>query len=188
MRRKLLTIFCFITCLISFAREKSIVVTEKQNNQIVSFIENKGQVSDRFNKPRMDILFSGTAQEMVFHLRKDGISYMLNRIDSWKKDNLSMGFPIGDNEGSVPDKRTVYQVDINWLNCNTSAQIIKGNALAGYNNYYLEVCPNGVHEVKSFKDVTYRNLYEGIDLKWYQKNGTLKYDYLVAAGTDYKQI
>ncbi|MBL7912153.1 MAG: gliding motility-associated C-terminal domain-containing protein [Bacteroidia bacterium] len=154
----------------------------------ISFKENKGQVSDQFYKLRPDILFSGTDGQLVFHLKNNGISYQLNRVDSWKKqDGMA---PIRHSKGieAQPDQITVYRLDINWLNANTNALIKKGEALEGFDNYYLEACPQGALNVKSYKNIIYQQLYSGIDLKWYEKNGNLKYDYMVAAGADHKQI
>jgi hypothetical protein len=42
--------------------------------------------------------------------------------------------------------------------------------------------------VKSYTDVTFKNLYAGVDVKWYEKNGELEYDFIVAPNTDYTKI
>src|SRR5690606_27161590 len=68
------------------------------------------------------------------------------------------------------------------------ANIICGGIRAGYENYYNEVCAAGVLKVRSHENVTYENLYDGINLKWYAKNHELKYDYEVSAGANYQQI
>ncbi len=196
MKQLYKTALLAITCTLSF----NINAGSKPNTQEglrakasndINFTENKGQVCDQNYKPRPDVLYSGTDGQLVFHLKNNGISYQLNRIDSWKKrENIShRKTPTELKDTSlVPDQSTIYRLDINWLNANTKAAITKGDALEGYNNYYLEQCPNGALNVKSYSDVTYQNIYIGIDLKWYQKDGHLKYDYLVAAGADYKQI
>ena len=157
-----------------------------KEQKAISFTENKGQVHDQNNNARPDILFGGTDGNLVFHLKRNGISYQLGRIDSWKKDkSLTLD---KETELKAPDQSTIYRLDINWLNANANANITKGKTYEGYGNYYLENCPNGALNVKSYENITYQNLYKGIDLKWYQKNGTLKYDYLVAPGANYKQI
>ena len=56
------------------------------------------------------------------------------------------------------------------------------------NNYYLASCPDGALNVKSYAGVVYKDIYKNIDLHYYEKKGTLKYDYIVAPGADYKQI
>jgi len=164
-----------------------------KNNSAISFTENKGQIHDQNYKLRPDVLFGGSDGNLVFHLKNNGISYQLNRVDTWKKEsdlikNHADAKIQKDEEKLVADQSTIYRLDINWLNANTNAEVTKQNPLDGFNNYYLENCPNGALNVKSYQQITYQNIYEGIDLKWYEKDGRLEYDYLVSAGADYKQI
>ena len=58
---------------------------KKQPTSGISFTENKGQVCDQNYKPRPDVLFSGTDGQITFHLKNDGISYQLKRVDTWKE-------------------------------------------------------------------------------------------------------
>ena len=159
----------------------------------ISFTENKGQIHDQNYKSRPDVLFGGSDGNLVFHLKNNGISYQLNRVDTWKKEsdlikNHADAKIQKDEEKLVADQSTIYRLDINWLNANTDIEVTKQKPLAGFNNYYLENCPNGALNVKSYQQITYQNIYDGIDLKWYEKDGHLEYDYLVSAGADYKQI
>ena len=157
---------------------------------IVSFTENKGQISDQNYNPRPDVLFSGAANGLTFHIRKDGISYQTSRVDSWKEqdENLPEGMVEEGKLDSVPDQMTIYRTDINWLGFNKDYTIESGEAKAGFNNYYLPSCPEGAMNVKSYSDVTFKNLYAGVDVKWYEKNGELEYDFIVAPNTDYTKI
>lgn len=160
-----------------------------QETPRIGFKENKGQVSDQFYKPRTDILFSGSTGNMTFHLKNNGISYQLSRIDKWEKRNPMLRSPSGENqEDLVPSDMTIYRLDINWINSNSSALIQKEEALPSYTNYYTTSCPQGALNVKSYSQILYKNIYPGIDLKWYENSGDLKYDYYVAAGADYKAI
>jgi len=164
-----------------------------KTNAGISFTENKGQIHDQNYKSRPDVLFGGSDGNLVFHLKNNGISYQLNRVDTWKKESdlstKKAGFENAEAETKlVADQRTIYRLDINWLNANTDAEVTKQNPLDGFNNYYSENCPNGALNVKSYQQITYQNIYDGIDLKWYEKDGHLEYDYLVSAGADYKQI
>ncbi|WP_317896984.1 DUF7948 domain-containing protein [Aurantibacillus circumpalustris] len=159
-------------------------------NKQFSFNENKGQISDQNFKQRPDILFSGTFGTLDFYLKADGISYQMNRIDSWVKEKTPLYRPMDKGKGdrTMPSQRSTYRIDINWLNSNSNHEILKGEPLAGFENYYGETCPNGAVNVKNYKSILYKNIYSGIDLKWYESNGILKYDYYVAANTNYKQI
>ncbi|HTF02532.1 MAG TPA: SBBP repeat-containing protein, partial [Bacteroidia bacterium] len=183
-------IFCFVSSFL-FGQTTDAKITPEgftpQTNSSLSFKENKGQVGDQNSQPRPDVLFSGTDGKMVFHLKNNGISYQLSRVDSWKEENSA---PTKTVEGkkTVPDQITVYRLDVSWLNTNTNATVTKGEAQERSDNYYTAVCPDGVTGVKSYSEITYQNIYTGIDLKWYQKDGSLKYDYIVAPGADYKHI
>jgi hypothetical protein len=150
----------------------------------IFFKENKGQVCDQKYTPRADILFSGYNDGFSFFLKGNGISYQLQRIDNWKEEQNIRTKEIN----KIIDQVSFYRIDVEWLNANSNTNISKGEALGGYNNYYLEQCPNGVLEVMSYKSITYRQLYKGIDLKWHVNEGNLKYDYLIGIGADYKQI
>lgn len=158
---------------------------EEQKTIGIAFTENKGQVVDQNYNARPDVLFGGQNKGLTFHLRNNGISYQLNRIDSWKEEE---DHKTKEKRKKV-DQQTIYRIDINWLNANTRSLIQKKGVYDGVNNFYTEGCPEGgALNVRSYKEVTYQSLYTGIDLKWYEKNGELKYDYLCAAGSDYKQI
>lgn len=156
----------------------------------IAFTENKGQVSDQNNKSRPDVMFSGLTNGMVYHLRNNGISYQLNRIDSWKTPSEMEGMPAHktNNENKIPDQTTVYRLDINWKGINNDYTIQHENALEGINNYYLANTAEGLKDVKSYEGVFYNNIYNGINLHYYNKNNILKYDYIVAPGANYKQI
>lgn len=157
----------------------------------VLFKENKGQVYDQNYNPRPDVLFSGVSGNLVYHLKNRGVSYQLSRVDEWKElDNFS--HPSEQNllseKKKIASKTTTYRVDINWLNANPNFIIKKGDATAGCENYYTSNCKNGITDVKSYKEITYQNIYHGIDIKWYQKEGVLEYDFIIQSGADYKQI
>jgi len=156
----------------------------KSNKQELSFTENKGQVYDQNNNPRPDVLFSGTNNGMVFHLKKNGVSYQLHKVLKWKEHEDEKT----NQKSSIASETGIYRVDINWLNANSNVQIERGAPLEGFNNYYLSHCPDGALNVKSYQNITYKNIYDRIDLKWYEKNGVLEYDFIVAPNSDYNQI
>jgi Secretion system C-terminal sorting domain len=159
---------------------------QKTLNSQVRFTENKGQVRDQNGQPRPDVLFSGESEGMVFHVRKDGISYQLTRIDSWKTDT---GSNVKKSNKKLPDQTSIYRVDLNWLDFNPNYQIEKMASLEGYSNYYN--VPEGVEPalfVKSFEGIRFVNLYPGIDLVLYTKDNHLEYDFEVRAGADYQAI
>jgi hypothetical protein len=150
----------------------------------ISFMENKGQIHDQNDKPRPDVLFGAMAGNMAFHLKTTGVSYQLTRVNSYKE----VEDPKTNLMRNEIDQQTIYRVDLSWLNANLNLRTTTDQTLEGFNNYYLENCPNGALNVKSYTGVTVHNLYNGINLHYYEKEGQLKHDYIVEPGVNYQQI
>lgn len=166
-------------------------IKKPQQRSCLLFKENKGQVCDQNYKPRPDVLFSGINENLVYHLKTKGISYQTTRVDEWKTDEMFENRADKDlltEKRKIPSKTTTYRIDINWLNANSNFEIEKGEAELGFENFYTAACPNGVTNVKSYKEIKYKNIYNGIDLKWYQKDGALEYDFILQPGADPKKI
>jgi hypothetical protein len=112
-------------------------------------------------------------------------------VDEWKADEMfehKTNKDLLTEKRKIPSKTTTYRIDINWLNANSNFEIEKGEAELGFENFYTAACPNGVTNVKTYKEIKYKNIYNGIDLKWYQKNGALEYDFILQPGADPKKI
>ncbi|MBL7902464.1 MAG: SBBP repeat-containing protein [Bacteroidia bacterium] len=150
----------------------------------ICFTENKGQMQDQFYKPRPDVLYGAMAGDMAVHIKKNGVSYQLYRVDKFKEVEDAKT----KEKRQEIEQQTIYRVDLTWVNANKNFTKSEDETLPGYNNYYLESCPNGALNVKSYKGVSLLNIYPGINLHYYEKNGELKHDYIVEAHADYKQI
>ena len=148
-----------------FAKENT------NNNASLFFQENKGQVTDQNHLLRNDILFYGTTQDLGFFVKKNGVSYQLYKAADTSKTSPSV---------------TIQRVDISWTGANENATIIKENPAASVNNYYNVEVP--ALNVKSYEQFRFQDLYNGIDLKYYQQNGSLKYDYIIHPHANYHQI
>lgn len=163
-----------------FALTNAINLKADRSPSAVYFQENKGQIHDQYYNSRPDVKFSGDNNGIVFHLLENGLSYQLTKTTGADADKNSKLKTSGKTE--------IYRVDISWLNSNATPEIISGKKMDGYANYYFQNCPNGVTNVLSYENVTYKNIYSGIDLKWYSNKNELEYDFIVKPGADYKQI
>ncbi|MBL7932673.1 MAG: T9SS type A sorting domain-containing protein [Bacteroidia bacterium] len=182
-------ILCFI-CAVLFLKHAHPAIssnTPKEGqlqNTGISFTENKGQVYDQNYKARPDVLYTAIAGGMSLQIKQTGVSYQLYRVEKYKE--------VQDEKTKTARRQigelSIYRVDMSWLHSNKNLKAASLDALPGYCNYYLTSCPNGALRVNSYKSVLLRGLYEGIDLHYYEKNSTLKYDYIVAPYANYKQI
>lgn len=180
--------FCLYP-LSSHAQGKSTTLLGKINES-EGFTENKGQVHDQNLLPRPDILFGAKDGELNFHIRNSGLSYQLEKVLSYKDEEVSgarKNNKIATNN-KLPDKIASYRIDVNWLGFNPKFKVTKGKAVTGHINYYMSHCPDGALDVKTYNNLTLNNLYNNIDLHYYIKDNHIKYDYIVKPGADYKQI
>ena len=84
-----------------------------------------------------------------------------------------------------------HSFEVKFLNANRlNAEDIKGNqAFTHKKNYFLGSDPSRwATDVLSFASVDYTALYDGIDMKVYQKENALKYEFVVSPFADPNQI
>ena len=149
-----------------------------------SFIENKGQIHDQYNVARKDIQFAGTDGHLNFFLKSGGIIYQqVKPADFDESTDIITGQIV-----ESPSALDYYRTDISWLNANPNMHLEPSMPQNDLMHYYLPSCPDGALNVRSFQKVMYKNLYSGIDVQWYYQNHSLKYDYLLAPGVDYRSI
>ncbi len=162
-----------------------------KSSATISFEENKGQVKDQHWQPRPDVLFSGESNGLVYHIRGNGISYQLSRVESWKEEDDRFGLPKIDSmeRRMIPDEIGIYRIDVNWLNANQNCEVVRGKALHGYTNYYN--VPDGVEpalNVLKYEDIKFKNVWKGVDLHYFSRDGQLESDWIMEHAEDYSQI
>jgi hypothetical protein len=80
-------------------------------------------------------------------------------------------------------------VKMQFAGANQNAAIAAVQALPGHTNYLLGNNPARWHRnLPQFARVQYRNLYPGVDLDFYGKQGRLEYDFEVGPGADPRAI
>ena len=80
-------------------------------------------------------------------------------------------------------------VRLRTVNASPNPRIIGLEPLPGKTNYFIGNDPKKWHtNVPSYARVKYENVYPGIDLIYYGKEGNLEYDFNVGPGADPKQI
>lgn len=168
------------------------------------FTENKGQLLDMNQQLRPDILFAGDAGGMDIFLRTTGISYVMsnigevtNKVDDQLEELGVTGIfkkvPKSEIEKNLLSKQLfkVNRIDMDFVNCRSVNEydVQTFDKVDGYSNYYYSHCPDGIIHVNSYNKVTVKNIYNGIDVKYYGgKQNDLKYDIIVNPSADPSQI
>lgn len=166
------------------------------------FTPNKGQIADMNGKLCPDVLYKGDANDAHIYLRKTGISYVYSNIgeviheaEEKVEEKVKPG-QFGQQEvwklkDELLQKQSikVHRVDMDFSNCNTHTTTTNEDEMDGYENYYYAHCEQGITNVHQYNEVTYRNIYNGIDVKYYGDKGYgIKYDLIVKPHADPNQI
>ena len=130
------------------------------------FIENKGQVTDQYGKPRKDIDAKLETPGLSIFIGPGQIHYQ------WYRHN---GYRI-----------ETYRMDVMLKGANPDAIGTKEEFQPYVENYY-GLTATGV-TAYSFNRLVYRNIYPGIDWVLYCTGKQLKYDFLVHPGVDASAI
>lgn len=134
-------------------------------------IENLGQVSD----PAVRFYTRG-APLSVF-LVQDGVAFTLKR-------------PASAGSTAAVRGRAFDEVSFSFKLVGCNAVSPRGALPLGHtSNFFLGCDPDGwVTGARSFSEVLYEGIYDGIDLRLYLKEGNLKYDLIVRALADPGQV
>jgi len=80
-------------------------------------------------------------------------------------------------------------VEMQFGSANQSAQMAGSDPLPGRSNYFIGNDPSRWHrDIPQFSRVQYRDLYPGINLDFYGRQGRLEYDFEVSPGADPNRI
>jgi hypothetical protein len=100
----------------------------------VAFEENAGQIRDQFGRPRPDVLYSGSSDGLNFHVRRDGISYQLVRVEHMRPETKRLATGVLD-EPAMPDSFTVHRIDLDWLAHDLSPRRVNRDRCARANSW-----------------------------------------------------
>ncbi len=154
------------------------------NSAGISLIENKGQIIDTEGNVRSDILFYAHTPDAIVYFFADRISYVLASKDLASGPDSGQ-YDVLINEGDIKSIGIRQQrIDVSFVGANNINKIDKLAESGNYMNYYLPHCPDGITDVRSFKEIKYHNLYENIDFVVYPSanNNSLKYDFIIKPG------
>ncbi len=197
---KLNTSFCFFFFFVAFklnAKEVDTSLLFKTN--YYGFIENKGQIKDQFNHLNLAVKYVFNSNGLNVQLRSNGFSYDSYFIEttSETKNKTQIVLP---SKFETSTKKVIYhfhRIDIEFINSNFKQtdsnfypKLIAELPSTYYINYYTTQMPEeGVLQVKTYKKVTYKNIYNGIDLEFLlDENYKPKYNFIVHPGADASQI
>jgi gliding motility-associated-like protein len=146
--------------------------------KLVRFIENKGQWNS-------NVLYKLRINNGAMFLENNRITYHFAVEDDLNHlDHRHSHKPVPDN---LVVRHHAFRV--NFRNCNNNVKLKNNIQFEGHYNYYIGDDPSKwASGVKSFNEISYVNLYNGINLVFSEAENRLKYQFNVAALADAKLI
>ncbi|MGM0649592.1 MAG: T9SS type B sorting domain-containing protein [Bacteroidota bacterium] len=178
MKRKYFLFYLMIMLFISSS-------TIAQHN----FIENKNQYPQQ-------VAYKCRLNYGALFLEKDGLVYNFADESQYQHSHAHHG------EGDVteahhesglwdnmPEKLDFHAYKVHFVGGLKDPEISGRDALPDYNNYFIGRNKEAwASHVRKFHEVWYENLYSGIDLRFYDEDGGLKYDFRIQPGADPSDI
>ena len=154
-----------------------------------SFIENKGQYGSTFKRyESMDSIvlgYEGFGMPVLF--TKKGLIHLQRKVKKISKKEEERLEKLGVSETEIEHKKIITDqvITMEWIGANTNTQIIKEEQTYDYHTYGLLT-----EKAYGYKKITYKNLYNGIDLVYSFINDKIgfEYSFIVAVGADISQI
>ena len=150
----------------------------------IEFIENKGQWDDRV-KFRSDVpagaFFIRSGGFTVLQHNEQDLKAVLETIKGHRHDNAAK------KNSSYTLRSHAYAVD--FVNAATNLEIVPDKPLEYYNNYFIGNDPSKwAGNCKIYQGITIKNIYPGIDVRYYTDKGQMKYDIIVKPGADLSKL
>ncbi|PSR55206.1 hypothetical protein AHMF7605_17680 [Adhaeribacter arboris] len=158
------------------ARMSSQPVTDKS----LQFVQNKNQWPAA-------VRFAANLPDGRIFLKENGLVY--NFVDGSQLPQHH-GEQVALKSNPTPGKAKGHAYQVTFLNAiKTNVQINGADERPGLRNYYIGKDPKKwASGVKSFGEVTYQDLYPGVNMHLYQKGNHLKYEFLLQPRANPNQI
>ncbi|MFZ4400152.1 MAG: gliding motility-associated C-terminal domain-containing protein [Bacteroidales bacterium] len=147
------------------------------------FVENYGQF-DEWVKSSLPIKYAINNHDKFF-FSNQGVIIKLEKIEKLSEEEKEKQEKEGNKESKV--KRQINYVAMNWVGCNSDAEIIASEISEAYYTFGEKGYENV--KAKGFKKILYKNIYPNIDVEYsIPEKGGIKYKLILHPGADVKLI
>jgi len=143
---------------------------------------------------RMPLAFTANQgqwdEQIKFRANAGGATIFNRTVQSEDSDPISI---VDKRYGMMPDRqpKTVetMMIKANFISANSNLIIVGLDMMEYKCNYFIGNDPKQWHtDVPNYQAVVYKEIYEGIDLKYYGNGKQMEYDFIVSPGADFSQI
>lgn len=169
-----------LNCVATTSDQQAKQLLSNQNEK--GFIENQGQWHS-------DILYLARMNGLDAWITKKGVNYTFYKLEEVSTaDNEKQILPhdkFDHKDYSIIGHRVLVNLQNNNLNPTSEGK----QKQEGYYNYLIgNDRSKHASSVSLYNEVVVKNVYQGIDMRYYFDKGSLRYDYVVQPGADPSQI
>jgi hypothetical protein len=146
-------------------------------DQAVSFEENKGQLADDKGSALTEVKYFTVCGNTRLYFLKDRVKFLFIKSDTTQRGKFHTG----------PVLFTTQRIELQFKNINPAVQLIGSDELSSQTTYYLAHCTKGLSSNK-YNKITYKNIYQGIDLVFTAKGNGMEYSFIVHPHADVNAI
>lgn len=162
------------------SKEQDLIV--KASPEPLVFTENRGQFGQK-------TLFRADAGSVAFYFCQGEVACLLTQDTNQLIEDGFEGMSIPEHFRRPRYKKESLIVRTQFLGANPNADVIGSNRLPYNNNYFLGNDPDKWYtDVPNYSEIVYKDIYPGINLKYYGSSGSMKYDFIIHPGADPLQI
>ena len=185
----ILTLFSLllIPTLMATTNPNSSATIQKMNQMPLAFTQNNGQWPD-------SVLYRANAGGATMWFTPNGAYYQFTRRIP-KAHGAGTGPDAMPDQVRMPgdqferDSLETMMIKASFVGCNSKPQLAGDNLLEYECNYFLGNDQSKWRtDVPNYTSVIYKEIYAGIDLKYYGDGRQMEYDFIVPPGADYSQI
>lgn len=148
-----------------------------------AFTENIGQVTDQHGTRRQDIDFTVKANGVSVFLGDAAMHYQWRTGDKKAGSKVMAGL---EKSAGMPLSQIMYRMDVALLGADKNAVVLREDRQAFFEQYFSKGLSG---RAGTFKKVTYKNVYPGIDWVFYfNASGKMEHDFIVHPGADVTAI
>jgi hypothetical protein len=147
------------------------------------FVENKGQWNE-------EVLYMCHMGGLNAWITKNGVAYDFYKIESKEENELNGHYAHKQMREEHKNTRILgHNVFFRFVNRNKSFKTEALDKQTAYYNYFIGKDQSKyATKVGLYKEIMLKNVYDGIDIRYYFDNGAIRYDFIVMPGADPGQI
>ena len=177
-------------------------LSAQTGDRYLEFVENKGQWNS-------SILYRAELSAGDIYVKKNGFAILQHDTNDLKRihellhggvqQSASVIHPAayqgkrpltGPGSGAPDDPFLLHShvYAVSFENANPQVEIIPEKPFPHHNTYFSKQTKKSADNCAIYAGITYKNLYDGIDLHYYTEGGFVKYDLVVHPGADPNKI